>query len=93
MATVSIINAKDNLSRLISEVNDSSIPLTIVNDSGKNAVLLSEDDWNSIQETLYLHSVPGMAESIIRAGHEALSECTAYDLDGDFLTRKEKQQS
>lgn len=78
MTAVNIINAKNNLSQLISEVNAGCEPVIIVNDSGEDAVLLSEDDWNSIQETLYLHSVPGLAESIIRAGQEALSEYTAY---------------
>ena len=79
MTAITLAIAQNNLSQLISEVNANSAPLTIVNDSGKNAVLLSEDDWNSIQETLYLHSVPGMAESIIKAGQESLSEYTAYD--------------
>ena len=46
---------------------------------GKNAVLVSEDDWNSLQETLYLYSVPGLVESIIEARKEPLSECKTYD--------------
>ena len=39
-----------------------------------NAVLISEDDWNAIQETLYLCSIPGMRESIIEASKEPLEE-------------------
>ena len=39
-----------------------------------NAVLISEDDWNSIQETLYLCSIPGMRESILEASKESLEE-------------------
>ena len=79
MTAITIASAQTNLLQLISDVNENSSPLIIINDSGKNAVLLSEDDGNSIQETLYLHSIPGMAESIIKAGQESLSEYTAYD--------------
>ena len=37
-------------------------------------VLVSEEDWNSIQETLYLCSIPGMRESILEASKEPLDE-------------------
>ena len=40
-----------------------------------NAVLISEDDWNSIQETLYLTSIPGMRESIVKGMKTAVSDC------------------
>ena len=46
---------------------------------GKNAVLLSEDDWNAIQETLYLNSVSGMAESIIEAKSEPIEHSSIYE--------------
>lgn len=39
-----------------------------------HAVLISEDDWNAIQETLYLCSIPGMRESIIAASKEPLEK-------------------
>ncbi len=78
MTAISITAANKKLSQLVSEVNDYCTPVIIVNDSGKNAVLISEDDWNSIQETLYIHSVPGLAESIINASNEPLSEYTPY---------------
>jgi PHD/YefM family antitoxin component YafN of YafNO toxin-antitoxin module len=45
-----------------------------------NAVLLAEDDWNAINETLYLLSVPGMRESIIDGMQETLDGC-ANELD------------
>ena len=47
--------------------------------SGKNGVLISEEDWNAIQETLYLNSIQGMAESIIEAGREPLEDCSIYN--------------
>ena len=79
MTAISLTSAQNNLPQLVSEVNISSEPVIIVNDSGENAVLLSQDDWNSIQETLYLYSVPGVAESIIKAGETPLTEYTTYD--------------
>ena len=39
-------------------------PITIVNNKGKNAVLISEDEWKNIEETLYLSSIPGMVDNI-----------------------------
>ena len=42
---------------------------------GKNAVLIGEDDWKAIEETLYLMSIPGMTESIIDGGNTDISEC------------------
>ena len=55
-----------------------SLAMNFINISG-NAVLISEDDWNAIQETLYLNSIPGMAESIIAADKEPLANCSTYD--------------
>lgn len=81
MKTMSITNIRANLYQAVEEVNEYSQPIIITNNRGKNAVLISEDDWNAIQETLYLNSIPGMVESIIAAGEEDLSECKAYDPD------------
>lgn len=63
MQTLTASHARTNLYRLIDETNSTHQPLLI---TGKraNAVLVSLDDWSSIQETLFLLSVPGMRESI-----------------------------
>lgn len=45
-----------------------------------NAILLSEDDWNAIQETLYLNSIEGMVESIVSGGNTPLEECVSEDV-------------
>lgn len=79
MNAISVTKAKENIYQILSEVNDNSRPITITNNRGKNGVLISEDDWNAIQETLYLNSIPGMAESIAEAGREPLEECLVYD--------------
>ena len=80
MAATTIALAKKNLSQLVSDViNDISETVVIVNESGKNAVLVSEDNWKSLQETLYLYAIPGMVNSIVEAGKEPLSEYSPYD--------------
>lgn len=66
--------AKNNLQDLINEVAESHKPIIITGKSS-NAVLIDEEDWSSIQETLYLLSVPGMGESIKEAMATPLEEC------------------
>jgi len=65
--------ARAGLYRLMDEVAESHQPIMI---SGKrtNAVLLSADDWNAIQETLFLLAVPGMRESIKKGTAEPLAK-------------------
>ena len=64
MSTINITNARQNLFQLVADVNVGYNPITIVNNKGKNAVLISEEEWKNIQETLYLSSVPGLVEDI-----------------------------
>ncbi len=64
MSTINITNARQNLFQLVSDVNVGFNPITIVNNKGKNAVLISEDEWKNIEETLYLSSIPDMVENI-----------------------------
>jgi prevent-host-death family protein len=76
MKTISATKARESLYRLIDEVAESSEPVQIMGRRA-NAVLVSEDDWRSIQETLYLLSIPGMKESILEgmaAPREEFSE-------------------
>ena len=64
MSTINITNARANLFQLVSDVNVGFNPITIVNNKGKNAVLISEDEWKNIEETLFLSSIPGYVEKI-----------------------------
>jgi antitoxin YefM len=64
VANISATEARKRLYALIDEVGESHEPLQITGKRG-NAVLLSEADWNAIQETLHLVSIPGMRESIL----------------------------
>ena len=79
MTSISITKVRANLYQTVSEVNESSQPITITNNRGKNAVLVCEEDWKAIQETLYLNSIPGLSQSILASKEEDLSECTSYD--------------
>ena len=75
MKTTNATNARKYLYRLIDETNLSHEPIQI---TGKrsNAVLISEDDWKSIQETLYLLSIPDMRKSIIKGLNTPVEECS-----------------
>ena len=64
MSTINISNARQNLFKLVAEVNIGFNPITIVNNKGKNAVLISEDEWKNIEETMYFSNIPGYLESI-----------------------------
>ena len=68
MSTLTATEARANLYKLIEKTLQSHEPVVITGKKG-NAVLLSEEDWNAVIETLHLLSVPGMRESI-REGME-----------------------
>ncbi len=73
--TLSASEARANLYRLLDETAASHEPILI---TGKrnNAVLLAEQDWRAIEETLHLLSVPGMRESILEGGATPIEECS-----------------
>ena len=79
MRTINATKARENLFKLLDEAAASHEPIQI---TGKrsNAVLISEDDWRAIQETMYLLSFPGMHESI-RAGLEMPIDGCSEDLE------------
>ena len=64
MRTINITNARQNLFQLVSDVNIGFNPITIVNNKGKNEVLISEDEWKNIEETLYLSSIPELVDDV-----------------------------
>jgi len=79
MTVIKASEARARLYRLIDEAASSHEPVFI---TGKrsNAVLVSEEDWRSIQETLYLLSIPGMRESIVEGLKTPVEKC-ATELD------------
>jgi antitoxin YefM len=79
MATITATEARSRLYSLIDEAESSHEPIVITGKRG-NAVLVAESDWNSIKETLYLLSIPGMRESIVQGMKEPLKE-SSKELD------------
>lgn len=74
---MTILNATDARSRLYSLIDEAASthqPIVITGKRG-NAVLVSEEDWNAIAETMHLLSVPGMMESIKEGLNTPLQEC------------------
>jgi len=73
MKSLSVAQARSRLYRLLDDAADSHEPVQI---TGKhsNAVLVSEDHWRSIQETLHLISIPGMRDSIRKGMAEPLGK-------------------
>lgn len=79
MAIINATEARTKLYRLIDQTTISHEPIIITGKRG-NAVLISEEDWRSIQETMYLLSIPGMRESI-REGLATPVENCKEDID------------
>jgi prevent-host-death family protein len=75
MTTLSITEARAKLYKLVDRVGSDHEPILITGKRG-NAVLVSEDDWRAIQETLHLLSIPGMRESIREGMAEPTDECS-----------------
>ena len=74
MTTINVTEARKNLYSLVDEANRSHEPIHISGKRG-NAVLISEDDWSSIKETMYLLSIPNMRESIKEGLETSVDEC------------------
>jgi len=72
--SITVTDARKTLYKLINETADSHEPILI---SGKkaNAVLISEEDWNAVNENLHLLSIPGMRESMIEGLQTPLEDC------------------
>lgn len=74
MTAITATKARSSLFQLLDSVAVSHEPVLITGKRG-NAVLIAEEDWRSINETLYLLSIPGMRESIIEGLNTPLDEC------------------
>ena len=76
MTSMPATQARSNLYKLLDQAAESHEPIQI---TGKrsSAILISEEDWRSIQETLYLVSIPGMRESIRKGMALPLSKTLA----------------
>lgn len=75
MKTITTGKARASLHRLLRDMAASHEPIQITGKNA-NAILIAEEDWRAIQETLYLLSVPGMRESIREGLNTPVEECS-----------------
>jgi antitoxin YefM len=80
MAIYTSTQARAKLFNLIDETNKTHEPIYI---KGKrhNAVIISEEDYQGLQETLAIYSVPGLVDSILEASKEPIEECVEWTDD------------
>ena len=74
MPTVSATEARTRLYRLIDQTSLTHEPIVITGKRG-NAILISEDDWRAIQETIFLLNIPGMRKSIREGLDTPIEDC------------------
>jgi PHD/YefM family antitoxin component YafN of YafNO toxin-antitoxin module len=75
---LTVTKAKETLDTVINNIQNIYEPITIAGDSC-SAVLVSEEVWRSIEETMYLYSIPGMKESIIAGINEKIEDCVPLE--------------
>ena len=78
MQTIDITKVRKDMFSLADRLKESAAPLLVVNSFGSNFVVISEDEWNNIQETLSLTSIPGYGETIAKARKEDYSKKKPY---------------
>lgn len=79
MTSITATAARKDIYKLIERVNEDCKPVAITNTKGKGAVLVGEDEWAAIEETLHIMSIPGMAEKLIDARNESVDDCVHAD--------------
>ena len=75
MNAINVTQARANLFKIMAFVNEKAQPLILTNNKGKKKVFIREDEWKAIQETMYLNSVPGMPESLLKGKETPSEEC------------------
>jgi len=75
MTTLTATQARKNIYSLVDEVNESHEAIQIQGKRG-SAVLIAEEDWRALQETLYLSSVTGMKKSILKGMKTPIRKCS-----------------
>lgn len=74
MSILNATSARNNFFKIIDEALTTHKPITVTGKSG-NVIIISEEDYNSIQETMYLCSTLGMKEKIVKGLNTSLDEC------------------
>lgn len=78
MLNTNITNFRKNIFALLEQTIKYNEPVNISTKDG-NAVMISEEDYNGLMETLYLTSIPGMKENIVEGLHTPLEDCIPED--------------
>ena len=79
MTSVTATAFRKDMYNIIAQTNENCAPIAITNSRGKGAVLVGEDEWAAIEETLYLMGIPGVAQSLIEGRGASLDECVSED--------------
>ena len=75
MTSISATAFRKDIYNIIAQINENCAPIAITNTKGKGAVLIGEDEWAAIEETLYLMGIPGMAQSLIDGCDASIEDC------------------
>ena len=78
MTNVNITNFRKDIYELLEQTIKYNEPINISTKNG-NAVVLSEEDYNNLMETLYISSIPGLKEDIIQGMKENIDDCVNED--------------
>lgn len=78
MTNINVTNFRKNLYELLEQTIKYNEPINISTKNG-NAVVMSEEDYNDLMETLYISSIPGLKEDIIEGMKEPLEDCVDED--------------
>ncbi len=79
MTSITATALRQNIYQTIAQVNADCAPIAVTNSKGKGAVLVGEDEWAAIEETLFLSGIPGMAESLQAGMRTPLDDCVPED--------------
>lgn len=83
MTNTTITNFRKNVFEYVNQAIQYNDVVNVVTKNG-NAVLISEEEYNGMLETLRLMSIPGMVESIREAAEEPIEDCVVYDPDEEW---------
>lgn len=75
MEYISVSDARKNLYKLVDEVAENHEP-TVIKGKRNSAVLISNEDWEDIQETLFVAQNKELSESLLKGMHEPFEKCS-----------------
>lgn len=78
MTNTNITNFRKDIYEMLEQTIKYNEPINISTKNG-NAIVLSEEDYNNLMETIYISSIPGLKEDILKASKEKFEECVPED--------------